>query len=636
MTKIACVMPEPPVKDDKGNLVAYVDIVDTPSGRIAYQLAKYGYKFGISSRGTGDIIYDNDGNEIVDPDTYQLNAFDLVEIPAVESARLAFVESLDTKKKYGKTLKQKLTEEVNKATEEDKKIMEETLKNLDIELNEKLVKPSKEDINAVKDRLYILGFDVVGEGETLFGNTHLQLKLKGTNHNGEDLNRLAVSLSDISDDFDKKGLPITYNIGLDNNFDITCGLDIRDKYVKDVNEELQNEEGWGDYINDESEYLFDELEALMYEIRNCRRGSYAGFGDTVPDLVEELNRLSDALTDLALRIDYNESELTEKCGKKDAKLKENIPTEKSAQRELIGKLYLLNQMTNKILEYDRNFDFNEEENELVKKHLNDTLDGIKKIANKLNDTIGEDCSDKEDSKIKTEVVNNKDGLVKDLQEALAKSAKLEKDNLSLQEQLSVCTAKEIKLREDLKKSRKALANLSETAKKVTVLKEQLEDFGGLLKKKDLLLESTKKELDDKKKLREQFVSKEQSNLKEQIKELNVKLSDKDKKLSDNKVITEKLKLALNRTKDSYIKAQAAAFGVNEQEVRAMLKESYTIKDVDSVCEELSEHKFNLGKLPFRLNENTRLNYKASSNEYIRGNNFLDDDVISDNLLRMLD
>jgi len=70
--KVACVMPEPPVKDKDGQLVAYVDILDTPCGRIAYQLAKYGYRLGISSRGTGDLITGPDGEEEVDPDTYQL------------------------------------------------------------------------------------------------------------------------------------------------------------------------------------------------------------------------------------------------------------------------------------------------------------------------------------------------------------------------------------------------------------------------------------------------------------------------------------------------------------------------------------------------------------------------------------
>ena len=133
--KVAIVMPEPPVKDDKGNLIAYVDIIDTPAGKIAYQLAKYGYKFGISTRGTGDIIEGFDGDE-VDPDTYQLNALDLVEIPAVESARLQFVESLNTTKKYGKTLKESLQTVIDKASDEDKKIMTEALDELGVEVNE--------------------------------------------------------------------------------------------------------------------------------------------------------------------------------------------------------------------------------------------------------------------------------------------------------------------------------------------------------------------------------------------------------------------------------------------------------------------------------------------------------------------
>ena len=134
LDRVAIVMPEPPVRDSKGDLIAYVDILDTPAGRIAYQLAKYGYKFGISSRGTGDIIEGIDGDE-VDPDTYQLNAFDLVEIPAVKNARLQFVESLDVKKR-GKTLKESLQKELDKASDSDKKIMNEALDNLGINLEE--------------------------------------------------------------------------------------------------------------------------------------------------------------------------------------------------------------------------------------------------------------------------------------------------------------------------------------------------------------------------------------------------------------------------------------------------------------------------------------------------------------------
>lgn len=132
-TKIAIMMPEPPKKDSKGHLVASVDILDTPCGQIAYQLGKYGFKFGISSRGEGDLIQDFSGEESVDPDTYTLNAFDLVLIPACEDARLQFNESLETKPTNN--LRTILSEALKNATDVDRKIMEEALDELNIDDN---------------------------------------------------------------------------------------------------------------------------------------------------------------------------------------------------------------------------------------------------------------------------------------------------------------------------------------------------------------------------------------------------------------------------------------------------------------------------------------------------------------------
>ena len=132
-TKIAIMMPEPPKKDAKGHLVASVDILDTPCGQIAYQLGKYGFKFGISSRGEGDLIQDFSGEESVDPDTYTLNAFDLVLIPACEDARLQFNESLETKPTN--RLRTILSEALENATDVDRKIMEEALDELNIDDN---------------------------------------------------------------------------------------------------------------------------------------------------------------------------------------------------------------------------------------------------------------------------------------------------------------------------------------------------------------------------------------------------------------------------------------------------------------------------------------------------------------------
>jgi len=52
-SRLAILMTEKPVKKD-GKLWARFNILDTPLGKIAYTLAKAGFKLGISSRGTGD------------------------------------------------------------------------------------------------------------------------------------------------------------------------------------------------------------------------------------------------------------------------------------------------------------------------------------------------------------------------------------------------------------------------------------------------------------------------------------------------------------------------------------------------------------------------------------------------------
>lgn len=126
--KIAIMMPEPPTKDKDGHLIGYFDILDTPCGRIAYALAKYGFKLGVSSRGSGDTYEDyTTGEEMVDEDTYSFNAFDLVLLPAAKDARLKLAESLDTQRHRFTEAMDKMLEDAN---EGDKKIMTETLDKL--------------------------------------------------------------------------------------------------------------------------------------------------------------------------------------------------------------------------------------------------------------------------------------------------------------------------------------------------------------------------------------------------------------------------------------------------------------------------------------------------------------------------
>ena len=131
--KIAIMMPEPPTKGPDGKLMGYFDIIDTPCGRVAYALAKYGFNLGISSRGSGDTYTDLDGQEIVDEDTYSFNAFDLVLLPACKDARLQLAESFDINKV---NFKRALKESLESSSTEDRKIMTDTLYSLNIDYDD--------------------------------------------------------------------------------------------------------------------------------------------------------------------------------------------------------------------------------------------------------------------------------------------------------------------------------------------------------------------------------------------------------------------------------------------------------------------------------------------------------------------
>lgn len=79
-------------RPDEGVIYGEADILDTPTGRIVKALADSGAKLGISSRGMGEEVY-VDGQNIIDPDTYDFITFDVVVTPANTKARVSLTES---------------------------------------------------------------------------------------------------------------------------------------------------------------------------------------------------------------------------------------------------------------------------------------------------------------------------------------------------------------------------------------------------------------------------------------------------------------------------------------------------------------------------------------------------------------
>lgn len=145
LSKVCVCMPEPPKKNKDGCLTASFDILDTPNGRIVQTLAKYGYKLGASSRADGDTLEGYDGVEHVNPDTFDLKGFDIVLLPAVKKARLTLAESLQ------KDVKAALLEQLNKSSEDDKKVMLETLNSLNINLQSDSSSVAEKNESAVND-----------------------------------------------------------------------------------------------------------------------------------------------------------------------------------------------------------------------------------------------------------------------------------------------------------------------------------------------------------------------------------------------------------------------------------------------------------------------------------------------------
>ena len=102
------------IRESEGVVWCSFDILDTPNGRIVKELLDYGSKLGVSSRGSGEEIIEN-GETIIDPDTYIFICFDVVIMPAVAKARPKRVESrqLDIK---STTLVESIKKEINQAT----------------------------------------------------------------------------------------------------------------------------------------------------------------------------------------------------------------------------------------------------------------------------------------------------------------------------------------------------------------------------------------------------------------------------------------------------------------------------------------------------------------------------------------
>ena len=228
--------------------------------------------------------------------------------------------------------------------------------------------------------------------------------------------------------------------------------------------------------------------------------------------------------------------------------------------------------------------------------------------------------------------------------------------------------------EDIGKYKTTIRNLSESARKVKALQTKIENLNEELNQKDLAIKGEQdrfnvmlkkqragieressltesisektnqiKEKDLRlKRLQEQFnVSKQESeqkinslneSLAEIKKNLTIKTTEYNNKLSNANKLIEQYRATAKTAVNKYIDSQALRLGINSNEIKNKLPENYSFNDIDSICESLSKFNLAVSNLPLSLQKGeTKIKIKESTEPLLKP---LSDDTIDDSLIRM--
>lgn len=648
MEKIAVCLREQPVKNEKGQLCAVFDILDTPNGRILKTLCDYGSTVGVSSRGQGDIITDIHGEEAVDPDTYECECWDVVLVPAVESARMTYVkEGLEDKKVL--KLKKALTESLNNATEEDKKVMEETLKELNIHLNE----DTEEEVVEIPEE----------NNEPEKAEDEAQVEF-ATEENSEE--------APVEEPIDELPLeevptdePIEEPVEEPTEEDTRTDEEIFFDYLKANFDEKQIKKACKaldiEVPEDEEEDKEDE-EAPEEEAEESEESPTEVQDEEEKEPEEE--KEEDKEQPVEESLDPDSPEYDEQM-EKEEKVTERLSSELGKEIELEGEGDF-GELVGVIVDGDYIGEFKEKE--IERKSEEDIYNFLKAfIEKKLKECIGESCADKKEEA--NEAVNEaaaaiNDGdaaLIKSLQEALKGKSDLEGSVKSLQEKLAVSDTKVNELTEENNNYKKAIARLATMSKSNKDLKESVTKLEESLKEKDATIEeqktriarlvkSRKESVTESASLNESVQTKTQevSTLTESLNKananvtaLNEKLSNSDKEISElnesldkAKTLKEAYKKLANKAVNKYIDIKATTLGLSSADIKRKLGESYTLEDVDQVCEDLKAYQLNVSKLPFSIDRKVGVRVNEAAPKIVKKNDFFDDDEVDDNLIKL--
>lgn len=680
MEKIALCLAELPKKGSDGKLYGVFDILDTPNGRILKALCDYGCNIGISSRGQGDLITDLDGNEAVDPDTYDCECFDAVLMPGVEAARLKYVtESLN--KENSKGLKLALTESLKKASDDDRKIMEETLKDLNITLDEE---------EKSEDKIYSVYF-----ADEFVGHYPAKDESEASMLAQEDYPEIYASVNPDywvdyeeiipAEEDDINPLEEKLENKIDEDVKNRILEKIKNKNIKTLKEDFEDK-NVDEPVEKDEEPVEEELED---EHKCCICGEpIEGHGNnpfpvkTEGDCCDKCN----AEVVIPARIEKMKAAASEKVNEEltETESEEVKPTSEESEEESLEekevKELTEDEKREIVLQWLTN-NFEEDQVEEVLDILNmEIVEDDDEEESAEDEEVAEDKkgsneaeeaeenienSDEEDSEQKEETEEDKavdeglDSIVNSLQEALSKNSDLENTVRILQEKLAVSDAKVNEINEECNRLKNSMSRMSDLVKTRAALKENVSTLEKSLNEKEALIneqkvkiaklvESKKETVRSSNELNENLTNLKTS-YEKQIQTLNEQISssktENEKQISTltenlNKAnsLKESYKKLANKTVNKYIEVKANIIGQTPADIKRKLGESYTLEDVDQVCEDLKAYSLNVSKLPFEVTKKVGVRVTESTNTRMMNNttkkSAIYDDEVSDTLIRL--
>lgn len=479
MEKVCACIPEMPKIVD-GDLYAYVDILDTNNGRLLKTLCDYGFVPGISSRGSGDIM----SNDEVDPETFFLETWDIVQLPAVKKARLSMCESLGNK-----TLTMALRESLEKASAEEQEEIKDTLNKLNISLGEEVV--AEEEIPVVPSA------DEWDESEVLVEAEEVEIE------ETEEIESEETAEPEEVEETPEENITEEAN---------TIGAFIKELETYDPNLVLE----WKPIVINEIEYPISAVEL---------------------DTAEEGK--------LVVEIGYNLPEETpEEEDNKEAEVEETEAVEEvSSEEESVSE--------EEVEKSEEAVDNGDEE---VFESLKEMIRQKDLLESEIRDLKNQKTvSDAEVKGLKEEVEKYKSGFMR-VSELASKSTKLDKEVKSLKEQLESKDSKINDLQEKIKKHTSLTESVNANETKVKSLTEKLVAVQTEAEKAEGALKA--------------------------------KLEESRKAIQKNANVAKAYKGKYEAVLERYIASKANMLGVRPTDITSRLAESYTLDDIDQVCEDL--------------------------------------------------